>query len=75
MTRLVAEAVAEHKGIDPFDPDFSLYEHVDTEALDDLFASVSGTKLRTEFSAAGVSVCACKTADGELVVRTRDADV
>ena len=74
LTTVLAESIAEYKGTDPLNSDFSLYESVDTEALDELFASASGTDLRTEFDVAGVTVCTCKTESDEIVVTMRDAN-
>lgn len=74
LTTQLVDAIAEFKGIDPMKPDFSLYESVDTNALEDFFASASGTELRTEFRVVGVMVCVCKTADGETVITVWDPE-
>lgn len=74
LTTVLAEAIAEYKGMDPLDPDFSLYDCVDTAALDDFFTSVSGTELRTELQVAGVVVCLCKTPDEEIVVSVQHSE-
>lgn len=74
LTSQIVDAIADFKGIDPMNPGFSLYESVDTDALEDFFASAPGIELRTEFRAAGVLVCVCKTADDETIVTVSDSD-
>lgn len=73
LTSQIVDEIADFKGIDPVEPGFSLYESVDTDALEDLFASASGIELRTEFRAAEVLVCVCKTTDDETVVKVSDS--
>lgn len=74
MTNRLAEAIAEVKGIDPLEPGFSLYDSVDPDALEDFFASASGTQVRTEFRVAGVTACVYKTAEDEVVVTASEPE-
>lgn len=74
LTTKLVDAIAEFKDIDPMKPGFSLYDSVDTDALEDFFASASGTELRTEFSAVDVMVCVSQTMDGETVITVWNPD-
>lgn len=74
LTNALAEAIAEHKETDPLDLDFSLYESIDTEALHSLFASASGSGLRTEFRAADVLVSVRKRENDGIFVSVADYD-
>lgn len=74
LTNALAEAVAEYKETDPLNLDFSLYESIDTEALHSLFASASGSGLRTEFRAADVLVSVRKLEGDEIFVSVADYD-
>lgn len=56
LTCSLAKAVCDYKDIDPLDSGFSLYEYLDTDALDDLVTSVS-TDLQLQFAIDDVVVC------------------
>lgn len=56
VTTALAEVVCNHKGIDPLESGFSLYEHLDTEALDTLVNSVTD-ELHLQFSIDDINVC------------------
>lgn len=49
ITNEFAEAIAEHRGIDELDPDFSLYDEFDVDAVERLMRSDSATDLRLQF--------------------------
>lgn len=72
LTNAVAEAIAEHRGVEPLDLDFSLYSSVDTEALDSLFASASDTELHTEFRVADVVVSIRKRTADEVEISVNE---
>lgn len=65
LTNDVVEAICDYRGIDPLESGFSLYRHVDTEALDDLVASVS-SDFALQFTVEDTRVCVCKS-DAETV--------
>lgn len=49
LTNELVEAVAEHRGIDALDPDFSLYDELDIAAMERLVRSESPTDICIQF--------------------------
>lgn len=67
----VLEAVADARGTDPLELDRPLYDVVDPDALDALFAADDGTDtLRVEFTYGGYRVTV--RGDGQIGVRATD---
>lgn len=69
----IIEQIAAHHGVAPSDLDEPLYERIDPEALDSLFATGSDGKadgpLTVTFTFAGVEVRLRRTSDGGVRLR------
>lgn len=72
VTANLAEAVCDYKGVDPLEAEFSLYDYVDTEALDTLVDSVSkGLEIR--FTIEDVAVCLWKSGSDTVNIHVEDS--
>lgn len=65
LTNDLVEAICTHKDIDPLKPGWSLYDHIDIDALDNFVESVS-CDLQLQFTIDDVSICICKP-DSETI--------
>ncbi|NHN61055.1 MULTISPECIES: HalOD1 output domain-containing protein [Halorussus] len=72
LTSLLVEEIANHKGVDPDDPGFCLYEDTDPEALELLLEGTEGP-MTTRFRIAGVDVTVEKTDAGDISVDVESA--
>ncbi|WP_328765760.1 HalOD1 output domain-containing protein [Haloarcula nitratireducens] len=72
LSETVVYAVAAAKGVDPLDLDERLYDHVNPEALDELFREPDAERHATlTFSMAG---CRVEIENGEVVVVTESEE-
>lgn len=67
LLSVLVEAIADHKGIAPDDPDFCLYDETDPEALELLIENTAGP-VTTEFRIDDAAVTVEKTTTGSLNV-------
>ncbi|WP_276281213.1 HalOD1 output domain-containing protein [Halorussus caseinilyticus] len=74
LTNALAEAIADHEGVEHMNLDFSLYSSVDAEALETLLDSVSETEVCVRFRVANVVVSLRSEADDEVSIGVADAD-
>lgn len=72
LTTMLVEEIAKHRGADPDDPGFCLYEEIDPEALELLLEGTNGP-VTTRFRVADADVTVEKTDAGDISVDVESA--
>lgn len=71
---VVVEAIADHKEINELDPDFSLYEEINIESLNELVCSRSLTNLQIEFQLDDAVVEVQQNTETEFCIAVTDSE-
>jgi hypothetical protein len=71
LTNELVEAISEQKDVNPLEPGFSLYNHLDTAALEALVESVSD-EFKIQFAIDDTLVCICKADHNTANIYVKD---